>query len=78
MLEEQVVLLNSYLVEHGLDQPFNNAHPLFFNSRKEKLTTADTNHILRKYSNLAKNVNEGLFPDKISCHVFRHSRLYIC
>jgi integrase/recombinase XerD len=74
MLEEQVVLLKSYLVEHGLDQPFNNAHPLFFNSRREKLTRAGVNHILIKYANLAKNVNKGLFPEKISCHVLRHSK----
>ena len=49
-------------------------NPLFFNSRKEKLTRAGINSILKKYVNVARKKNPSLIPDKISCHSLRHSK----
>ena len=74
MLDEQVQLLKSYLGEHELVKACNNEHPLFFNSRSEKLTRAGVNHILRKYADKAKKSSDVHLPDKISCHVLRHSK----
>jgi len=74
MLDEQVKLLTSYLSEHGLVQTYNNEHPLFFNSRGDKLTRAGVNHILLKYAHMAKRNSDVYLPDKISCHVLRHSK----
>jgi integrase/recombinase XerD len=74
MLDEQVKLLKSYLEEHQLDKAYNNEHPLFFNSRREKLTRAGVNHILLKYADMAKKNSDVHLPDKISCHVLRHSK----
>lgn len=74
MLEQQVALLKAYLVEHGLAQPNNNEHPLFFNSRREKLTRAGVNHILLKYADMARKNGKAHFPGKVSCHVLRHSK----
>ncbi|WAC12420.1 site-specific integrase [Dyadobacter pollutisoli] len=75
MLEEQARLLKPYLKEHDLVQAHNNAHPLFFNSRAEKLTRAGVNHILLKYADMArKTTDQAHLPEKISCHTLRHSK----
>src|SRR5690606_6983535 len=44
------------------------------NSRGEKLTRAGVNHILLKYADMARSAREAHLPDKISCHVLRHSK----
>ncbi|WP_433900451.1 site-specific integrase [Sphingobacterium puteale] len=74
MLEEQVRLLKPYIAEHRLDLDGNNEHPLFFNSRGDKLTRAGVNHILFKYADMAKKKTDVYWPEKISCHVLRHSK----
>jgi integrase/recombinase XerD len=74
MLEEQIRLLKAYLAEHQLAQSDNNEHPLFFNNREEKFTHAGVNYILLKYITMAKKVSEVRLPDKIICHVLRHSK----
>ncbi|MGJ1379232.1 MULTISPECIES: tyrosine-type recombinase/integrase [Sphingobacterium] len=74
MLEDQVRLLKLYITEHQLEQGSNNKHPLFFNSRREKLTRAGVNHILIKYAEMARKTSNVYLPEKISCHVLRHSK----
>lgn len=74
MLNDQVKLLKPYLTEQGLIQVSNNEHPLFFNNRGEKLTRAGVNYILGKYLAMAKRNSDIYLPDKISCHVLRHSK----
>jgi len=65
MLDGQTDHLKNYLKEHRLNEPFANMYPLFFNSRKEKLTRAGVNHIVRKYSKAARKENKTLVPEKI-------------
>ncbi|MEK6482561.1 site-specific integrase [Catalinimonas sp. 4WD22] len=74
MLDAQVEHLKHYLEEHQLNKPFANHYPLFFNSRKEKLTRAGVHYIVRKYSQMARKENLLLIPDKMSCHALRHSK----
>ena len=74
MLGGQVKLLKQYLTEYRLDQPQAQLYPLFFNSRKEKLSRAGINYILKKYFDRAKQVHPKLLPEKISCHSLRHSK----
>ncbi|RKO68418.1 integrase [Sphingobacterium puteale] len=74
MLHEQVKLLKPYIVENRLDQESNNKHPLFFNSRGDKLTRAGVNHILIKYADMARKTSGVFLPEKISCHILRHSK----
>jgi site-specific recombinase XerD len=74
MLDAQVEHLKHYLEEHRLNEPSANHYPLFFNSRKEKLTRAGVHYIVRKYSQMARKENLLLIPDKMSCHVLRHSK----
>lgn len=74
MLENQMNLLKYYMNEHKLLEPQANKHPLFFNSRSEKLTRAGVNYILFKYATMARLNNEKLIPLKFSCHSLRHSK----
>jgi site-specific recombinase XerD len=74
MLDAQVKHLIGYLKENRLNEPFANQYPLFYNSRKEKLTRAGINHIIGKYAKAARIEHPALVPDKISCHSLRHSK----
>ncbi|MDZ7607133.1 MAG: tyrosine-type recombinase/integrase [Cyclobacteriaceae bacterium] len=46
----------------------------FCNNRKEKLTRAGVNCILKKYVTMAKAKNPVIIPDRLSCHSLRHSK----
>jgi len=74
MLDAQVEHLKNYLKENRLNEPFANMYPLFFNSRKEKLTRSGINYIVQKYAKKARQENETDIPDKISCHSLRHTK----
>jgi site-specific recombinase XerD len=52
LMGEQVDLLKNYMEEHHLLRPENRAHPLFYNSRHEKLTRAGISFILHTYVKL--------------------------
>ena len=71
MLDGQTEHLRNYLKEHRLNEPFANMYPLFFNSRKEKLTRVGINYIVQKYCKAAREKNKMVIPDKISCHSLR-------
>jgi len=74
MLNAQIKLLKNYIEENRLNEPYTNMYPLFFNSRKERLTRAGVNYIVQKYAGMARKENELIIPEKISCHSFRHSK----
>lgn len=74
LMEEQVVHLQSYMQSNLLLQPHANLYPLFYNSRREKLTRAGVHHILQHYAVMAREKDSKLIPDKISPHSLRHSK----
>ena len=74
LLEEQLVILKRYMDENHLYENYKLKHPLFFNSRNEKLTRPGVTYILKTYAGMAKQVNPVLVPDNISCHTLRHSK----
>lgn len=74
LLDAQTELLKNYIKENQLNEAFANMYPLFFNSRKEKLTRAGINYIVKKYAEKAIKTNESFIPDDISCHSLRHSK----
>jgi site-specific recombinase XerD len=74
LLEEQVKILKCYLDEHDLLKPQARLHPLFSNSRLEKLTRPGVTYILLKYADQARVRNPELIPEKLSCHSLRHSK----
>ena len=72
--EEQTVFLKKYMQENHLLEPYANQYPLFSNSRREKLTRAGVTYILNTCADLARKINPGIIPEKISCHSLRHSK----
>lgn len=74
LMDEQVAILRSYMEEQDLFKPERRKHPLFFNSRLEKLSRQGIAFILQSYIRMAKMINPSLIPDKVSCHSLRHSK----
>lgn len=71
---EQVALLKTYMQENKMLETHNNQQPLFFNCWRRKLTRSGVNYILKTYADMARNINPNLIPERISCHVLRHSK----
>lgn len=74
MLNSQVKILKSYIELEKLNNPAVGEHPLFFNSRKEKLSRTGVTYVIKKYFKLALGENESILPKKMSCHSLRHSK----
>jgi len=74
LIEEQIVILKRYMEENHLFENCKLKHPLFFNSRNDKLTRAGVTYILKTYVEMAKQVTPALVPRIISCHTLRHSK----
>lgn len=74
LLEKQVDLLRNYMEEHHLFRTENKEHPLFYNSRREKLTRAGVAFILLTYAQMARTLHPEFIPDKVCCHSLRHSK----
>jgi len=66
-------ILAKYLAENKLNTPDKFDYPLFSNHQRQKLTRAGVAYILKKYCDLAR-VGNARIPDKVSPHVFRHSK----
>jgi site-specific recombinase XerD len=73
LLPQTVALLESYLKEQRLTTPDKLDHPLFYNSRREKLTRSGISYILGKYVESARGKVNGL-PNKVTPHVLRHTK----
>jgi len=74
LMDKEVVHLEYYMERNHLLESHTNLYPLFYNSRKEKLTRAGVNHILEHYASKARGINQKLIPEKISSHSLRHSK----
>jgi site-specific recombinase XerD len=74
LMSRTSVLLKNYLEERRLTAVDRLDHPLFFNSRRQKLTRAGVSYIIDKYVKAVKEQNTVLLPDKVSPHVFRHTK----
>lgn len=74
LMSRTASLLTDYLQERRLTDIHKFDHPLFFNSRNQKLTRAGVSYIIDKYVELVRKQNTVSLPDKISPHVFRHTK----
>lgn len=74
LMDNQYQILRNYMQENNLLQPCMNQSVLFYNSRKEPLTRAGVNHILKKYLDMVVEDKKISVPDGISCHSLRHSK----
>ncbi len=76
LMEDDIAILKQYMNNNKLLEPSDNQKPLFYNSRKEKLTRAGLHYILQGYANIARKKASHLIPEKISCHTLRHSKAF--
>lgn len=67
-------LLKKYMKRFCLDMHGKETHPLFYNTWGEKLTNPGISYVINKYASMARLLNPDIIPEKISPHVFRHSR----
>ncbi len=74
LIEQQTILLRKYMDENHLFEQYKLKHPLFYNSRKEKLTRSGITYILKTYVNMARQIKPELLPKDVSCHTLRHSK----
>jgi len=74
LMSRTASLLTNYLQERRLTDIHMFDHPLFVNSRNQKLTRAGVSYIIDKYVELARKQNTVNLPDTISPHVFRHTK----
>lgn len=74
LMKEQTNILRKYMEENDLFSFSKIKTPLFFNSRKEKLTRSGITYILKTYINMARHVKPDLIPPNVCCHSIRHSK----
>lgn len=74
LMAPTVGLLHDYLEEWNLLSPNNLDHPLFVNRSGHKLTRAGISDILKRHVEAARQSAPSHIPDKVSPHVFRHSK----
>jgi len=73
LMSDTASLVQAYMVENQLHVPAKDQHPLFFNSRRERLTKEGVAYIIAKYVALARE-RSSLIPIKVNPHMFRHSK----
>lgn len=74
LMEKETVILNRYMTENRLLEKNVSNYPLFYNTRKEKLTRAGLHYIFQQYASAARKMNSNNIPEKLSCHSLRHSK----
>lgn len=72
IMEQTARLIDMYIKENSLSNPYKNTQPIFVNSRGEKLTREGIAYIINKY--VKKKSHANLLPHKITPHMFRHSK----
>jgi integrase/recombinase XerD len=73
IVKNTCTLLQSYLVENNLDQPWKNQNPIFSNNQHHKLTREGVAYIIAKYVESARN-SSTIVPPKVRPHILRHSK----
>ncbi|KNY29047.1 site-specific integrase [Pseudobacteroides cellulosolvens] len=73
IMKQTMALLKDYFAENRIDPKIHFDMPLFWNSRRQKLTRSGITYIVQKYADEAKLGATGESP-KISPHIFRHTK----
>ncbi|MDR1090217.1 MAG: site-specific integrase [Prevotella sp.] len=74
LMDSQIQLLRNYMEHNGLLEAYASKYPLFYNSRREKLSRMGITVILKKYADKARSINQELMPDVVTPHTIRHSK----
>jgi len=73
IMESTAHVISQHVTENKLNISGKENYPLFTNHQRGKLSRAGVTYILKKYCNSARHLNP-LIPQKISPHIFRHSK----
>lgn len=73
LMKQTVALLKDYFSENNINPQVRPDMPLFWNSRRQKLTRSGVTFILQKYAEMAREVSPDV-PDHITPHVMRHTK----
>ena len=73
LMKQTVALLKAYFSENNIDPQVRPDIPLFWNSRRQKLTRSGVTFILQKYAEMARKVSPDV-PDHITPHIMRHTK----
>jgi len=74
LFQEVRPFLDRYLSERHLDLPIHENEYLFKNHMRKQFTRQGIDHIVKKYTKIAAENNEGIsIPDNFSPHKIRHS-----
>ena len=73
IMKQTATLLHDYFAENHIDQRIHCDMPLFWNSRRQKLTRSGITYIVQKYADVASQATTDM-PAKISPHIFRHTK----
>lgn len=68
------VFVKRYIADESSRRHCQSHEPLFCNRSKDKLTRAGVAYILNKYVQMARDELPELYPEKVTPHIFRHSR----
>ncbi len=74
LMEPEIMILKNYMNEWNLNKIEYNNNPLFFNTRRKKLTRSGVSYILNKYITKLREQSPIIVPEKFSCHCLRHSK----
>ena len=74
LMNSQIHLLKDYMECNRLLEAYASKYPLFYNSRREKLTRMGITLILKKYANVARAIDSLLIPEVVTPHILRHSK----
>ena len=74
IMPQTINIVKAYINDYGLFNELKISTPLFFNKKQGKLTRAGISYILNKYIETARKKCPDLFPNKVSPHIFRHSK----
>ena len=72
--EKGAKLLKKYMEEKGLLNNWANEQPLFDNGQEDKLSRMSISNIVKKYADIARNLNRSAIPEGVSPHSLRHSK----
>jgi integrase/recombinase XerD len=74
LMAKTTKMLFDYLTEHNLLNSATLDHPVFYNKQRRRLTRAGVTYIIHKYTKISKIQDVIPLPNKITPHVFRHTK----
>ena len=73
LMKNTQILLEHYILENTLDNPWKSEYPLFVNKQHHKLSKEGIAYIISHYVIAARKIST-IVPEKVTPHMFRHSK----